>query len=95
MGVGIGPDPIELPGPGGSDRVLIRVPCSVPLSLDIFQGWQQEKSFFPRPWGWPGFSSSVPPATRASPSHSELSEQKSEQLADVGDFLGTANQFHS
>lgn len=31
------------------------------------------------------------PAPRTSPSHSELSEQKSEQPADVGGLPGTAN----
>lgn len=55
------------------------------------QGWQQEKSFVPRLWGWPRISSSAPPAPETSLSQSELSEKNSEQLADVSDLPGTAN----
>lgn len=85
----LGTDPVAFPGLQEGLRVLVRVPCSVPLSVDIFQGRKQDKSFVPRPWAWPGTSSICPCLLPSLSSHSDA-EQKLEQPADAGGLPGTA-----
>lgn len=73
--------------PQGFD--LTAMLCAFPVN--IFQGWQQEVKLCPQALGlfW-----DLPPSLALSPSLffplRALSEQKSEQLADVGGLPGTA-----